>query len=433
MAMASHRRIGRRFLTAAICAAATLAGCERASAPSRPNVPADVVKQAYAHFTDGRYEEAAAGFERIVQARPEAFDVRRDWAYALAALGRFDEVDEVLRSTPVAAEPNRAGGRPTPDQDGPTPDPQAATMLWRRAFNVYRYYYYANSPSPDGVFRAGAIRDALEVLELGDLQLSELSTPSTLPLRDLHDLLRLWTCWDRVARDADLFPHRRWCPVLKVAEPERLRDHLDQLTALEQQGTGAVWLHPDDQGNWLAHPGAIDADAWPPDNAAPAGRVADELTETVRPSSGLAEAWTVLARWLRRNVPHPAVFVVAGICPERDQPFDRRLVLGGRLEGDRFRIEGIGVTGPASALLAGYAEYGRLRRAAQVTASSSVEVESLAGAYTSAGLSTTAFNVDQAGHVFADDPLHLACLLSYVRYGAALFGQPVVMSASPVP
>ena len=42
-----------------------------------------------------------------------------------------------------------------------------------------------------------------------------------------------------------------------------------------------------------------------------------------------------------------------------------------------------------------------------------------------------AFHVDEQRHIFADDRAELACLLSYVRHGAALFGQPVVMTASP--
>ena len=429
--MARHRRNGSGCLGLLICPAVFLAGCGRSDAPSGSNVPADLLDRACAHFAAGRYEQAAVHFQHVLSAQPDLLEARRQWAYSLAALGRFDDVDRALRMVPPEGQGRPAGKVASTEPGSPSADPQRALMLWRRAFNVYRYYYHVTSPHPSGVFRTAAIRDALEVLDLGDLAISEVRRTEPLPLAELLDLLRLWVHWDQVARDADLCPNRRLLPLLMVAEPERLQNRVDDLVALEQETAGRVWLHPDDQGNWLAHPGAILAED--PTVALPcrAGAAADELTETASPADDLATTWQALGRWLGRNVPVPAITIVAAVRPEMDRPFDRRLVLVGRLQGQRFVVERVGTTGPADALLDGFAEYRWLLRARQVTARSTIEVESLAAAYSAAGLPATAFSVDQRQQLFAEDRVALASLLSFVRYGAALFGQPVVMTAAP--
>ncbi len=408
-----------------------MAGCGRSDAPSGPNVPADLLDRARSHFAAGHYEQAAVDFQQVLEAQPDLLEARKQWAYSLAALGRFDDVDRALRSVPPEG-PRSATGRAASTEPGaPSADPQPALMLWRRAFNVYRYYYHVTSPHPGGVFRAAAIRDALEALDLSGLAISEVRRSEPVRLPELLDLLRLWVRWDQVARDADLCPDRRWLPLLMVAEPERLQNRVDDLVALEQETAGGVWLHPDDQGNWLIHPGTILAED--PAGARPcqADVAADELTETASPMDDLETTWLTLGRWLGRNVPAPAVAIVAAVRVEMDRPFDRRLVLVGRLQEQRFVVERVGTTGPADALIDGFAEYRWLLRARQVTARSTIEVESLAGAYEAAGLPATAFSVDQHQRLFSEDRVALASLLSYVRYGAALFGQPVVVTEAP--
>jgi len=421
-----------RLLTVPVGLSVLLAGCGRSDAPAGPNVPAALLEQARADFAAGRYEQAADRFRRIIEADPTALETRKRLAYALAALGQFDQVDRVLRTAPI---PPRDDTDEKTSKSAPLPvtpvDVQADLMLWRRAFNVYRYYYHVVDGHPNGVFRTAAIRDALEALALGELTVADAPPIEPLRLDELFELLQLWAYWDQVARDADLFPNRQWIPLLMVAEPERLRDRLDQLVELEQQTAGAVWLHPDEEGNWLAHPGAIEVDDLPGDRPRRGGAIADELTETAGPAADLVLAWGELARWLDRNVPSPAVTLVAAIRPQIGRAFDRRLVLSGRIRGDRLYVERIGVEGPAGALALGYAEFRRLRHANRVVARSSVETESLAGAYAAAGLPTTAFHVNEDQQVFADDRTRLACLLSYVRYGAALFDQPVVMTTGP--
>jgi hypothetical protein len=418
MAVANHRRLRSTTLTVFLWAAALVSGCGRTDTARGPDLPPDLVKQAQADFTSGRYAQAATAFERIVRAVPTQFNHRKSWAYALAALGAFEEVDRVLRTAP--------------HQQIDAVDSHTVIMLWRRAFNIYRYSYHITSPSPAGVFRAAAIRDALEAVSPDQTRMCDIQRLGPFDLRTTLDLLQLWVRWDQIARDADLCPNAQWLASFVVAEPERLRDHFEDLASLEGQADGAIWLHPDDQGNWLAHPGVLDVDVWAWRKPARGRPVADELTETAGPGADLAAAWTCLVRWLGGNVPSATVSVVAAVRPERDRPFDQRLILAGRLDGDRLVVEQIGASGPADALWDGHAEYRRLLGAPGVTARSSVEVESLAGAYSAAGLPTTAFHVDEQGRIFASDRAQLACLLSFVRYGGALFGEPVVMTTAPL-
>lgn len=250
-------------------------------------------------------------------------------------------------------------------------------------------------------------------------------------LDDLFDLLRLWVRWDQIARDADLFPDCQWVPLLVVAESERLRGRTDQLAELERQTTGAVWLHPDDHGNWLVHPGAVDTDDLASSGSAGGHEVAVELTETAGPSTELVYAWDRLVRWLSEKVPSASVTVVAAARPAAGRPFDRRLVLVGRMHDYRLVVQQIGTWGPLEALRTGFTEYQRLLRAEHVTASSTVEIESLAAAYSAAGLPATDFHVDERRGIFAADRDQLACLLSFVRYAGALFDRPVVMTTAP--
>ena len=417
MAVAGNRRIARRLLTTAIWSAA-LAGCGRSEPSAEPAVPPDLIDQANKHFANGRYLQASEAYRRILQADPAKTDVRKHLAYALAGLERFDQVDLVLRSAPSPPE---------------SADPQVDMMRWRRAFNIYRHYYHVTSPNPQGVFRAGTIHDALEALELSDLPTRQPSGLEPLRVDDLVDLLGLWVRWDQVARDADLFPDCQWLPLLVVAEAERLRGQIDQLTELERRTTGAVWLHPDDHGNWLIHPGAMNADTAsspdPPDGA----DVAVELTETAGPSTDLVYAWDRLVRWLAEHVPSASVTVVAAVRPSADRPFDRRLALVGRMHDYRLVVQHVRMEGPSEALVRGFAEYRRLRRAENVAATSTKEIESLAAAYSAAGLPATGFHVDERRGVFAADRDQLACLLSFVRHAGALFDGPETKPAPPGP
>jgi hypothetical protein len=410
--VARHRWISVRLLIPAVLPIAAVVGCGRSDGTVSPRVPPDLADRAYEHLAAGQYEEAAAEFERFVQAHPDDLEARRRWAYALASLDRFDDADRALRTVPTSAAPTGAPGD----------DPAAAMLLWRRAFNVYRYYYHVTSPNPRGVFRAGVIRDALAAIDIGDLPVCDLRGAKAMSLGEVWELLRLWLGWDLVARDADLCPDRQWIPVLVVSEGERLKRSLDQLVVLEQRTTGAVWLHPEDRhGYWLAHPGVVGAQTQRMSDPVSAGAVADELTETAKPSDDLLEAWTTVLEWLDKNVPSASVSVVAAIRRGRDAPFDRRILLIGRLQGMRLNVERIGVTGPAEALMDGYAEFRRLRRAKTVSARTGMEVESLARAYPAAGLPATDFTVDETLNLFAQDHTQLAWLLSYVRYGRTLF------------
>lgn len=429
--MASGEHLGRHLLIASVWCTLIVAGCGESDSPTGPDTSQAGADRAYADFAAGRYAEAAAAFARLVNARPDDAKARRHWAYALAALGQFDDVDRVLRTAPVGPPTPRtqtsdqAGGdRTSADRE------REQLMLWRQAFNVYRYYYHVTSPSPSGVFRVATIRDALEAEDLSDVPIGELADPVLMRLEDLFELLTLWVRWDRVARDADLFPNCQWVPVLVVSEPDPLRDRLSQLVELESRTGGAVWLHPDHHGNWLAHPGAMPTDGVPFGAAGQGATVPDELTETAGPVADLVQAWTALAQWLDKELTSPAVAVLAAVRSGPAEPFDRRIALAGHLRNGHLLVERITTAGPRDAALQGYAEYRRLCRVSDVRITSDVEIDSMSAAYSADGSDPKAVRVDRALRAIAPDRVQLACLLSYVRFGAALFGEPVVMATT---
>ncbi|MBN1347513.1 MAG: tetratricopeptide repeat protein [Phycisphaerae bacterium] len=428
--MADDRGTLVRFLASSACLLATAQGCSRGDSSDEPNIPRGLFETASKSFAEGRYDEAAAELERVLRAYPMRLDARRLRAYALAALGRFDEVDQVLRATPIPTttappEPSRSTSEDdaSADKHAAPAEQQAAIMLWRRAFNIYRYYYHVTSPSPKGVFRARTIRDALEAGETSELAITEAAGLRPMKLAGVLKLLRLWVRWDGVARDADLHPHRQWLPLLVVSETDRLSGAVDALVRLEGQAEGGVWLHPDDHGHWLAHPGAVDVEATLLGGRESARSDADVLTETAGPAAGVLQGWETLADWLAQNVPDACVTLIAAVRAEPDRPFDQRLALIGRLKGDEFHVEQIGLNGPVDALVFGRAEYRRLLHDKRVMARSDTEIESLAAAYLAAGQPADGFRADGSLQIFAEDRELLARLLSYVRYGSALFGQ----------
>jgi tetratricopeptide (TPR) repeat protein len=394
------------------CMAIVALGCGRSEAPAPARAPADASRQANALFVAGQYEQAAAALEQFVRTWPAELEARERWAYALAALGQFDQVDLVLRTAPA--------------------DQQAGLMPLRRAFNIYRYYHTGGA-GPEGVFRVASIRDALEAIDLGELPIAE--NPGLPPMKweELLGLFQLWVRWNQVTRNGDLAARWEWMPVLMVAEPQRLAEQIDKLRAIEQQSGGDVWLHPDDHGNWLAHVGVLGTRER---LVSPSRRVnpgSNEFTETAEPTGSFTDGVRNLTEWLRTNVPDAAVAAVAAIRPEPNQPFDQRLALRGKLADNRLRVETIRVAGPAQALCDGYAEYRRLLAARQVTAQSTDELGALARAYAAAGLPPTAFHVDEGHRIFAENPGDLACLLSLVRYGAALFASLPTTGAANEP
>jgi tetratricopeptide (TPR) repeat protein len=395
------------------CLTVLAVGCSRSAVPAPPKAPAEASKQAYALFTAGQYEQAAALLEQIVRTWPAEVEARERCAYALGALGQFDQVDLALRTAPA--------------------DQQAGLMPLRRAFNIYRYYYHTGDPSPDGVFRVISIRDALEAMDLGELPAVENPGMSPLGWDELLSLFQVWARWNQVARNSDLAARLEWMPILIVAEPQRLADQVEKLRRLERQTGGDVWLHPDDGGNWLAHVGVLGTRERLVSPALRANRGSGEFTETAEPTGSFAEGLRPLTEWLRTNLPDAVLVAVAAIRPEPNQPFDRRLALRGRLADNRLLVERIGLVGPAQALCQGYAEYRRLLGAKQVTAQSDDELGTLARAYAAAGLPPTAFHVDEGQRIFAEDRRELACLLSLVRYGAALFAPPATTGAANPP
>ena len=387
-----------------VCAVAWVGGCGRSDAPVPVRMPPELLRKASESLASGRYDEAAVQLERIVQNWPVQIEARRQLAYALAALGRFDEVDRILRTAPA--------------------DQPSTLMPLRRAFNIYRYYYHTDDPAPEGVFRVGAIRDALDAAGFDDMTVSENPTLPPLALEELIELFWVWVRWDQVTRDPDSAPLRQWMPLWIVAESQRLADRTEALRDLEHRTGGDVWMHPDDQGNWLIHSGAVGMQDAPSGKVVRPPRNTDVFTETAESAEGLVEGWRSVMEWLRRNLPDATVVAAASIRSGPDQPFDHRLVLWGRIRGVRFSVDRMAMTtGPVEVLCLGYAEYRRLRGAQYVTARSVEELEALARAYAAAGLPATAFSVDERQRIVAEDPVDLACLLSLVRYGAKEGGQ----------
>ncbi len=424
MAVAQHRWHRTVALTVSAVCVVALTGCGREHAAEKAVVPPALVEQANADFDAGRYERAAEGFREILRREPDRLSDRRRLAYALAALGQFDEVDTVLRSAPITSDPN---GVPDAsegvDLEAPPLSPQdlqADLMWWRRAFNIYRYYYAPGDGPPQAVFRTAAIRDALEATDVRDLTAQPLDRKVVWPIGGVLRVLQLWVRWDGVARDVDLYPNRRCVPVLVVREPDRLGGRLDVLQTLAASTAGAVWLHPDDGGNWLVHPGPIDPDHIRSEAKGPSSE-ADILTERVEPGEDLRMAWRTVWTWLEDHLPGAAVSVVVGVRPERGVLMDRRLGLIGRVGKEGMVVEHAASDGPVGALLEGFAMYTRLLRAKGVVAWSAEELEQLAHAYTTAGLSPMDFHTDAAKRLYAEDRDDLACLLSYVRRGCRLF------------
>lgn len=426
MAVARHPRRPFRLVAAVVLGLISIDGCER-SDPVGPNaLPPDLLDQAQADLSAGRYEEACTLLGQVVQAHPGDFAIRRKLAYAQAALGQFDAVDKTLRETPLqeqSDEPNVSGATERPVD-------QRTVMLWRRAYNVYRYHYHGMEADPSGVFRVGAIHDALEASDPVGQSATRLEQPVTLTTRQAYQWLRLWAWWEGMARDIDLYPNRTWIPVFVVDERESLTKHGNVLSTLEKAAL-SLWIHPDDQGRWLAHPGSVPVDPIESTSLESPKSVPNGATRTVAPDADLVRGWGILVGWLVETLPEARVRFTAATRAERDGPMNRRATLVGRLADGKLRIDSLVVDGPAEAMQEGHREFLRLRRADHARISSSVEAEALAHAYSAAGLSATAFVVDQRGRVHADDPLQLACALSYIRHGAALFGEPVVMTTAP--
>lgn len=421
MAVAHCRWQETVALTVAAVLVALCGGCGRETVSPRPDVPAELVEQANAHFDAGRYAQAAEAFRGILQRDPHRLADRKRLAYALAAMGQFDDVDAVLRSAPVEPEPEPstdAGAQAT----GPSLEAiQADLLLWRRAFNVYRYYYHEFDPSPQGSFRAAAIRDALEAIDVSALTPQPISRELSWSVDRLLSVLQLWVRWDGVARDVDLYPHRRCVPVLVVREPERLAGRLDVLQTLASSTEGAAWLHPDEDGNWLVHPGPIVPNRLTSDRDSGKPRSTDVMTERIEPGDELRPAWSTVWTWLEENLPGAAVAAIVAVRPERGRLMDRRLALIGRIGDNGMIVEQVAVDGPAAALIEGFGMYRRLLRAKRIVAWSAEELEQLAHAYTAAGLSSMDFHTDAAKRLYADDDADLACLLTYVRRGHRLF------------
>jgi len=402
MAMAHNRWTCRWALALATALGVGPSGCSRDAAPEPPPRPAEPIKRACALFAAGQYDRAAAQFEHILKNWPTAIEARQHYAYTLAALGRFDEVDEILRTAPESQ--------------------QTGLQSLRRGFNIYRHYYHAADPNPKGVFRVGIIRDALDASAFEGLTVTDLREVMLFRLADMADLLQLWVRWDQVAREPEQAPGREWLPLLMVAEPNRLRERADQLPALEQQAEGEVWIHPDDSGNWIAHAGAMNVEKPLASPTVRSSRVASELTETTEPGNNLIDGWRCVTDWLSEELPDATVVLAAAIRPAADRPFDRRLALVGRLQAGQIRLGRIVTHSAGDPLLWGYRAYhALLSSTSPVSARSSLELEAFARTWTSAGLPATAFHVDERRRIVADDPNQLACLLSLVRYGRALF------------
>ncbi len=388
-------------------------GCDRGEAPAVPRASGEQLKKAYTFFTSGQYDQAIALLDPIVQAWPGHTEARERLAYALAALGRFEDVDRILRSAPG--------------------DQADSLMSLRRALNIYHYYYAAAEGDRPDVFSAEAIRDALDVLRFDGLLSSAVEESTVLTLGEAAELLQLWSRWDQAARDPDLSVHRQWLPILMVAESDRLKDQIDRLASLEKADDD-VWFHPDDQGNWLVHAGVLSAEK-PLLTAADQGRLGfDAYTETVESGSGeLLGGWREMLGWVGQNVPDARLVVAAGIRPERREPFDRRVALVGQWQGDRLQVVQVIASGMPRVLIQGYGEYRRLLAAKQVVARSSVELADLARVYASLDLSATAFHADDRNHLFAEDRVQLASLLSYLRYGRAVLTPTTTSSTTSAP
>jgi tetratricopeptide (TPR) repeat protein len=104
------------------------------------------------HFEAGRYQEAAAGFEKLLKDKPDDAGLHASLAGALGALGRYDEslkhLNEAIRLEPLNAEAyhNRAV---IYERQG---NPQAAIVEYRTALRYDPQY----GPSREALTRLGA-------------------------------------------------------------------------------------------------------------------------------------------------------------------------------------------------------------------------------------------------------------------------------------
>jgi predicted AlkP superfamily phosphohydrolase/phosphomutase/Flp pilus assembly protein TadD len=104
------------------------------------------------HFEAGRYQEAAAGFEKLLKDKPDDAGLHASLAGALGALGRYDEslkhLNEAIRLEPLNAEAyhNRAV---IYERQG---NPEAAIVEYRTALRYDPQY----GPSREALTRLGA-------------------------------------------------------------------------------------------------------------------------------------------------------------------------------------------------------------------------------------------------------------------------------------